>query len=389
LVLATDITSHQREVEQALEAQRVELIGRIAGGVAHHFNNILTVISGHTEVLMGRASTDELTSHLKKMSVATHRGVCLTRQLLAAGGQQTLDLAPVDLHGCLRRMEPTLQRVLEGVSLRTHFSNTLAPAQADARAVENIVIALVLNGRDAMGGKGELTLSTRAVRINQSDARCLSGLKPGEYICLKVSDTGCGMTPEVQARIYEPFFTTKDVGQARGLGLASAYGLIRQQSGWIEWRSEVKKGTDVEVLLPRALKTAGASAGLVTALKSRTVLLVEPDERARALARYVLNRIGHTVIECDSAALAWSFWESQHSRIELLLTAIALPGEVPGQKLAKRLQLAKPSLKVLYTCGDSDQDKELSTGLESDSIVAKPYTAEKMLKSIEKILADS
>jgi PAS domain S-box-containing protein len=378
LILGTDLTSRRQEQEQSLETQRLRLIGKVAGGVAHHFNNILTVISGNTELLERTASGDETKTQLSQISTATHRAACLTQQLLAAGGAQLLQPAPLNLNSCLKRLASTLERVAGD---RIVIENRLAPdlplVMADARAVESIVVGLALNARDAMSGKGTLTLSTKVVRISEFEARNRNDKKAGEFVCLSVRDTGCGMTPETRARLYEPFFTTQDIGKAAGLGLASTYGLAKQHSGWIECVSEINKGTDVKLFLPVAPNGAAVANAPTTKLSTGTVLLIEPDERTRALARYILNRQGYSVIECDGAEIALNLWESEQVRVNLVLTATTLPGRISGFQLVKHLQTTKPGLKAVYLYGSADQDQqEMNT-------LTKPYTAEGLLAAIE------
>jgi PAS domain S-box-containing protein len=389
LVLANDITARQRHERQLLETQKMELIGKVASGVAHHFNNILAVITGHTELLLKGSTGEDSARQLNQVAAATNRGACFTRQLLAAGGQQILNLEPLSLNDSLQRMNPMLRRLLgDSIALENSLAPGLLPVLADARTVENIVLNLVLNARDAMSGKGTLTLNTKAVWISETEARRKVHARAGEFVRLRVCDTGYGMSSEVQARLFEPFFTTKDIGQAAGLGLASAYGLARQQSGWIECISELGKGTEVHVFLPCAPRSSlavRASTDVVKPVACGTVLFVEPDDRARALGRFFLNRHGYVVIEADSAALALSLWESEHAKIDLLLTETSLPGEMSGPQLAECLRSAKPALKVMYA-HNSESDEQPPSLSESQSIVAKPYTAEGLVKKVEQYL---
>jgi PAS domain S-box-containing protein len=391
LVLANDISARRRLEQQLLEGQRMELIANVAGGVAHHFNNILTAISGHSDLLLQTSSREEATRQLNQLAAATHRGACLTRQLLAAGGQQMVNLEPLNLNDILQRLNPMLRRLLgDSIALQSSLGADLPLTIADLRAVENMVVSLVLNARDAMSGGGTLALSTKAVWITEAEARHHHHAGAAEFVCLRVCDTGCGMSPEVQARLFEPFFTTKQAGQAMGLGLASAYGAARQHLGWVECVSEVGRGTEVKVFLPCAPRsTEGAGANLCVARPAtrQTVLFVEPDDRMRALGRFILNRQGYSVIEADTASLALSLWEAERKKIDLVLTDIALPGGVSGVKFVGKLQAAKPGLKVIFVRG-SLEIKEQALALSGpQTVLAKPYTAEALLPAVEKCLA--
>ena len=389
LVLATDISARQRHEQQLLERQKFEVIDKIAGGVAHHFNNILTVVSGHTDVLMEGRPGEEIAGQLNNIATAVHRGTCLTRQLLAAGGRQALNLAPLNLNDAIQRSIPTLRRLLgEAITQQSCLASGLPAVMADARAIENIIIALVLNARDAMAGPGTLTLITKAVRITEAEARQGDAAPAEEFVRLSVCDTGRGMPPDVQARLFEPFFTTKDIGKAAGMGLASVRGLVKQHSGSVQCVSEVGKGTEIHIFLPCAPQSTAkveASATVPTTRPAReTVLLVEPDDRARALGRFILNRQGYVVIEADSASLALSLWQSQHARIAIVITEISLSDSLSGPRLVEQLRAIKPDVKAIYTC-NPDTNPPMLPG--QHVLLPKPYTVNGLIKKVEQLLA--
>jgi PAS domain S-box-containing protein len=391
LILAHNVSqSRRRELEQR-QARKMEIIGRVSGGVAHQFNNIFSEIEGQTALWSRLLQNPETADQLKQISAAVTRGSALTRQLLAVGQKDSLKLEAVDLNGLLQNLSTPLRRLVgEHIVLQNNYGSFMLPVLADQRLLEHIIMNLVLNARDAMPRSGTLTISTATVRTDDTHAQGFSRAGAKEFVRLVVRDTGCGMTPEIQARLFEPFFTTKDPDKSIGLGLASVYGAVKQQSGWVEFSSEVGVGTEFKVFLPCAptstiLLQTGSRAG--TPLVRGTVMLVEPDDRMRVLARCILNWNGYRVVEADCSSAALSLWENEASNIDLLFADLDLPGDISGRDLADRLRKAKPGLKVVYSyassSGKTGQDPVRLEGLK---FIPKPFNAEKLLQEVQDCL---
>ena len=383
LFLANDITRRRRREMEVRKAHKLEIIGQVAGGVAHHFNNILAIIEGHVSVLLEKPLDLKSAEQVEHISATVGRAANLTRQLLAAGGRQLINPAPVDLNGLIRNMTPLLRRLAgERIALDNTFS-WLPPALADRQSVERVIVNLVLNARDAMPNGGKLTFRTAKVHLDEDAVESGHSGKSGDFIRLAVRDTGCGMTPQVQSRLFEPFFTTKGPGKGLGLGLASVYGLVKQQGGWIEFTTHARVGTEFKIFLPCAPESTNTDATPAAPAKG-TILLVEAEERTRALARFVLDRHGYRIIEADCAATALVLWAGQGASVDLLLTDMNFPNGLSGCDLALQLRQSRPGLKVVYTSGangdTADQDPALWEGLK---IISKPYSPDTLLQAVQ------
>jgi two-component system, cell cycle sensor histidine kinase and response regulator CckA len=384
LVLVTDIGERRRREAELCHTGKMKVVGEVAAGVAHHFNNLLTIISGYASILLEKLQDRPLLEPLQHIGSAAHRGAMLTRQLLIAAGRQSIRAQPLDLNAVIRNHVSMLRRLLgPGIVLREGYGSCLGPVLADPNLVEHILVHLVHNARDAMPTGGVLSISTSAARRNADPRTNNPQLRPGEFVCIAIRDSGSGMTPEVRARLFEPFFTTKDVGKATGLGLASVYGAVKQQGGTIEVTTEVNAGTEFRIFLPRAADSslpAQDQAG--TSLRPATVLLVEPEDRQRGLARHILQRNGHLVVEADSGSVALVLWESRAAEIDVLLTDFNLGGEITGSELAVRLQKAKPGLKVIYSLASNpvQSQRPASDGVP---VICKPYVAERLTEALK------
>jgi two-component system, cell cycle sensor histidine kinase and response regulator CckA len=398
LVLANDISERHRREQDLLEAQKMQTIGQLAGGAAHHLNNMLTIIDGHASLLLHKPHDATTTEQLKQISSAAGRAASLTRQLLAAGGRHLMQKEVVDLNGLVRNHMPMLRRLIgDSIALQHSFASNRAPILADPHLVEHIIVNLVLNARDSMPTGGTLTISTAPMRFEENEPRRPVQAKTGDFVCLAIQDTGCGMTPEVQARVFEPFFTTRDIGKGTGLGLASVHGAVKQHSGWVEFTSELGVGTEFRVFLPCAPSQTGTTSesGLkqealpaVPAVRRETVLLVDPHDRVRSLARFVLDKHGYQVIEADTGPTALFLWEWQSAQIDVLLTDFKLSAGFSGPQLAKQLCEAKPGLKVVYTCDCSpDADGEVAMPMEGQRFVSKPFSPDRLVQTVEACLA--
>jgi signal transduction histidine kinase len=308
LVLAEDVGQRRPRELASRQALRMEVIGRVAGGVAHHLNNILAIIQGHASLLLNKPQDPKTAEQLTHVSSAVTRAAALTQQLLAAGSRRSARPEPHDLNSLIRQQSQILHRLVgDKIVIENAWGSYLVPVFADRYLLEYILVNLVLNARDAMPSGGTITISTATLRLNDTQVQGNHEAREGEFVRLAVRDTGCGMTPEVQTHLFEPFFTTKDIGRASGLGLAGVYGAVRQQSGWIEFTTDVGVGTEFRVFLPSA-PSAEVLSRMETKAATRvikaTIMLLEPDDRARGLARCVLNWNDYRVVEADSSATA-------------------------------------------------------------------------------------
>ncbi len=386
LLVATDVTLQRQRSQQAQEAQKTEALRQIAGGVTHHFNNILAVIDDQVSVLRLKSADAALAEPLERISAATHRGATLTRQLQAANAQQPIEPKALDLNGLIRKLTPAFRRLAGGhIVIQNTFGAGLRPIRADVRTVEEVITELVLNALGAMPAGGTLNLSTAIVHLDGVQARQHPGARAGEFVRLAVRDTGCGMTPEVQARLFEPFFTTRQGSQGAGLGLAAVLGALKQHGGWLEFTTQPGAGTEFSVFFPCA--PAEESRATPTAF-GETILLVEGNERARAVARFFLNRQGYRVIEADSADTALTLWDGQGAKVDLLLADLRLSGSISGRVLAEKLQQTKPTLKVVFTADvNPDENGEPPPPVEGVSFIPKPFTPDGLLETVQNCLA--
>ncbi len=370
--------------EQLRQAQKMEAVGRLAGGVAHDFNNLLTVITGYSDVLLFDESlSKEKADQIKEISAAAHRAAGLTRQLLAFSRKQKITLKPVSLNELIEDVQKMLRRIIgEDVRLENSFAPRLPLILADTGMMEQILMNLAVNARDAMPNGGKLFINTDAVTVTPDYVRHNSEARPGKFVCLTVRDTGCGMSPEILARLFEPFFTTKDQGKGTGLGLATVYGITQQHEGWIEVESAVDAGTAFKLFFPTTEKKNAMDQSTVRPKirgGTETILLVEDDAGVRSLARHILRRYGYNVIEAQSGVEALKVWDEVGGTVDLLLTDIVMPDGITGPDLAKRLQDKKPGLIVLFTSGYSlttiGPDVDLRDG---ENFLQKPYHPDKL-----------
>jgi PAS domain S-box-containing protein len=392
LVVANDISSRRHQEAAVRDAERMAVIGHVAGGVAHHLNNALTVVEGHASLLQRQELDPEANEHLAQISQAADRAVNITRQLLLVGGQQTIQLAPVNLSNRVHEVNQMLRRVAgKLVEVQLNLAADVPMVLADARLVDQMLVSLVLNARDAMPLGGPLTISVSAVRLDEKQAGRHHAARAGGFVRLSVRDSGRGMTPEVRARLFEPFFTTHDIGKGMGLGLASVWGAVKQHSGWVEVTSEPGAGAEFSLFFPSApteVKAAVTTPVPAQVARRETVLVIEPDERARCLARFILSHKGYRVIEADSDPTALTIWESQSAQVSLVLTSLELTGTMSGQELAARLQQTNPRLKVLFAFGGGGEDVGQLPRVElaGNGFVSKPYTAAKLVQAVEAAL---
>ena len=379
--------------EQLRQSQKLEAIGQLAGGVAHDFNNLLTVINGNASLLIGLGRLDAEQSGLAQQVVeAAERAASLTRQLLMFSRKQPLRPVDLDLNEVARKMTGMLQRILgEDISLRTSYQAGLPRVHGDTSMLEQTILNLSVNARDAMPTGGAITIATTRHCFTAGDLTTHPDSSPGEFVCLSVADTGTGIPPENLPHIFEPFFTTKDVNKGTGLGLAMVYGVVKQHHGWIEVQSTAATGTTFRIFLP-AVPSPGEftreSTQICDLPVGREIVLVVEDEPAlRILVHRVLARCGYTVLLADSGREAITLWKQNRDRIELLLTDIIMPDGMTGWQLAGRLLGEKPELKVIYTSGYSAETAGHKPGaMDSHLFLPKPYAPRELAQLVRTAL---
>ncbi|MEZ5101303.1 MAG: ATP-binding protein [Thermoleophilia bacterium] len=393
-LLATlhDLTDRRRLENELRQSQKMEAIGQLAGGVAHDFNNLLTAISGYTELLLlklrdgdpGRRDAEEVRR-------AAQRAATLTQQLLAFSRRQMLRPRPLDLNAVIDGMDAMLRRLIgEHIELVSVPAQDLGQVSADPGQLEQVMLNLAVNARDAMPDGGKLVLETAKVTLDKSQAR-RHGVEPGEYVVLAVSDTGCGMDDETRARIFEPFFTTKEQGKGTGLGLATVYGIVTQSGGAVGVESAPGAGSRFTVLLPRLAVELPAPApeptGTTEALRgTETVLLVEDEDIVRRLAHRVLSEHGYTVLEASYGDEAIQIAARHAGRIHLLVTDVVMP-QMSGRELAAAVVRLRPDTRVLYMSGYTDSVFG-SAGILDDRtwFLAKPFTPLALARKAREVL---
>jgi PAS domain S-box-containing protein len=385
-----DITERKRLEEQSRQAQKMEAIGRLAGGVAHDFNNLLTIISGNSELLLDRIDPakppHKNASQIKK---AADQASDLVRQLLAFSRMQVLQPSVLDLNRILSETVKMLPRLLrEDIEVVLVPGASLGLVKADQNQIDQIILNLAVNARDAMPQGGKLTIQTANADLDESHARLHSPVKPGKYVTLAVTDTGMGMDAETQAHIFEPFFTTKEPGNGTGLGLATVYGIVKQSGGWIWVFSEVGRGTTVKIYLPRIEQPV--AAGIASASRAscpggtETILFVEDQEGIRNLARPFLEDIGYKVLEAGDGEAALKIAKQYKGEIHLLLTDVVMP-KMGGHALAKRMAVLRPDVRVLYISGYAEYapDKDSHDGAFR---LQKPFAMDTLARKVREVL---
>ena len=393
-LFAEDVTERRALEQQLRQSQKMEAVGRLAGGIAHDFNNLLMVISGYSEFLLDRLGPDPaLRAPAQEIASAAGRATSLTRQLLAFSRKQMLAPKILDLNGVVTENLKMLTRVIgEDIDLVMIPAAGLGTVRADAGQIEQVIMNLAVNARDAMPSGGKLTIETSNLSLDEEHARFHPPLIPGKYVMLAISDTGAGMDSETQSRIFEPFFTTKGT-KGTGLGLSTVYGIVKQSGGYIWVSSEQGKGTTFKIYLPRVAEAVESPAQVVVAPESaatepgtETILLVEDEANLRYLARQFLEKQGYRVIDAADGAVAMQIAVAHEGVIHLLLTDVIMPG-MNGRELAQRISEIRPNVKVLYMSGYTEnvigRNGTLDAGVR---LLQKPFTLRDLKSKVREVL---
>jgi len=390
LCIARDVTDRRQLEERLVQSEKIESIGRLAGGIAHDFNNLLTAILGYTELLLAnRHADDPDRADLEEVQKAGQRAAALTQQLLAFSRKQVLLPKDVDLNQTVIGLQSMLGRLIrEDITLQCHVAGAPGWVRIDPHQIEQVILNLVLNARDALPGGGRIVIEVDSVIVSPGAAA-----PPGEYVRLRVSDDGVGMSAETRAHLFEPFFTTKELGKGTGLGLASVYGIVRQSNGFIAVDSESGTGTTFTMHFPAVDASQTTETPLparaATADGQETVMLVEDEEAVRRIISTALRRHGYRVLEAATPNAAIALMEQHPDRIDLLVSDVVMP-EMNGPALAQRLVGMRPSLRVLFVSGYADvlatQQADASSHLD---FLSKPFKASELAEKVRSILARS
>ncbi len=392
IAFVSDISQRKLLEEQLLHAQKMEAVGRLAGGVAHDFNNMLTVISGYNRMILDDLSPlDPLRGNAEEILKAADRAGALTNQLLAFSRRQIMRPTVLNVNALLANTEKMLRRLIgEDVELRLRPGEGLGNIRADSNHIEQAIVNLAVNARDAMPGGGQIVIETGNVYLDENYSRTHLGVQPGEFVMVAVSDTGHGMDAETRRHIFEPFFTTKERGKGTGLGLATVYGMVKQSGGDIWVYSELGKGTTFKLYFPRvqdaaAQQTSGESDR--TQIRgTETILLVEDEKAVRELTLKMLQQLGYTVMASESGEAALALSEAYPGEIALLVTDVVMPN-MSGRQLADALIKARPGIKVLYLSGYTENTVIHHGVLEQGvDFLPKPFSREVLAQKIREIL---
>ncbi len=389
--VSLDITDRRKIEEQLRQIQKMEAIGTLSGGIAHDFNNLLTVIKGYTGMVLDAVEEENLRLLVSNIDQAADRAASLTRQLLAYSRRQVLQPKVINLNALVMNLDKMLQRLIgEDIEMKSVIEPNLGSVKADPGQIEQVIMNLAVNARDAMPKGGSLTVETANIDLDEAYAREHAGVVPGRYVMMAVSDTGVGMDSETKVQIFEPFFTTKVLGRGTGLGLSMAYGIVKQSGGFLEVYSEPGLGTTFKIYLPRVEEAAETLPGTplpAPALRgSETILLVEDDRQVRDLAAAVLSSSGYTVLAADSAAAVVSMCMQHAGAIHLLLTDVVMPGS-GGREIAKQVTARRPGIKILYMSGYTTNAIVHHGVLDvGTSFLQKPFTPTSLARKVREVL---
>ncbi len=392
LLAIQDVSDQRRLEEQLRHSQKLEAVGQFAAGVAHDFNNMLTVIQGHASIHLAANNLErDVSNSLQQVSLAAERAAALTRQLLTFSRKQIVQPRVLELNAIVQNLHDMLRRLIgEHITLRCEFADYLPALHADESNLEQIIVNLVVNARDAMPHGGELTVRTEVATLDKAKAARHPQARAGRFVCLRIADTGCGMDAVTLSHIFEPFFTTKEVGKGSGLGLATVYGIVAQQDGWIEVSSEVGRGTEIAIFLPPCDAAASPTAPSETpALRggTETILVVEDEPAVREIMTEVLRQHGYHVLEAADGPEAMRMWGEKKDVIDLLVTDIVMPNGIKGNVLADRLTAEKTGLPVIFSSGYSAEFATADSPLdEKFRVLEKPYKPEVLVRAVRECL---
>jgi PAS domain S-box-containing protein len=392
-IIALDVTDRKVLEDQLRQARKMEAVGMLAGGIAHDFNNLLTIISGYSQILLNSIPAGDpnhiSVEHIMK---AGERAAALTSQLLTFSRRQAIQLRVLDLNTLVYTMGAMLQRLIsEDVELRLVLGSELGRVNADPGQIEQVIMNLVVNSRDAMPHGGVLTIETANAELGKDQAGLHIPVGVGSYVALRVSDTGLGMDAETRTHVFEPFFTTKGTGRGTGLGLSTVVGIVKQSGGSLEVRSEPGQGTQVTVYLPRIEQPEAAESQNLSRRASRgseTILLVEDEDMVRALVRQTLEREGYRILDAPDPATAQRLCERYPAPLHLLITDVVLPKQ-SGRKLAESLLERRPRMRVLYMSGHTDQVLTHGLGEPGRPFLQKPFTPAALADKVREVLDEN
>jgi hypothetical protein len=393
IAFVSDISQRKRLEEQLLHAQKMEAVGRLAGGVAHDFNNMLTVISGYNRMILDELSTmDPLRGYAEEILKAADRAAALTNQLLAFSRRQIMQPRVINVNAVLIQTQKMLQRLIgEDIELILDLGVDIRNIKADPGHVEQAIVNLAVNARDAMPMGGHLRIETADVVLDETYARTHMGVKPGEFTMIAVSDDGHGMDAETRRHIFEPFFTTKEKGKGTGLGLATVYGIVKQTGGDIWVYSEPGQGTTFKLYFPRVFEPVSDSAGSDPSATRQsggeTVLVVEDEQAVRDLTVRILQQLGYTILTASSGGEALEISQTHAGHIDLLLTDVVMP-QMSGRQLADHLRESRPKTKVLFLSGYTENTVVHHGVLDAGvDFLPKPFSRENLSKKLREVLA--
>jgi two-component system cell cycle sensor histidine kinase/response regulator CckA len=388
-----DVTEKKKLEQELNQAQKMEAVGTMAGGIAHDFNNLLTAIIGYSELLLAECEPGSVMQNdIAEIDKTARRAAALTRRLLTFAKGQTKQVAPVDLNTVVSGLDKMLNRLIgENIELRSELAADLPRVSADAGQIEQVIVNLVLNSRDAMPKGGRLTVGTKYVTLDEKACRGRPGASPGNWVCLTVRDDGQGMDPKVVERVFEPFYTTKEVGRGTGLGLSVVFGIVKSHQGWIEIKSEPSKGTEVAVFLAGLSRTGGDEdlrpiEDLDLRGNGERVLLVEDQDEVRALAKRALEKQGYIVFAAVDCTEALEVYEKEGRRFDIVFSDVVLPDR-SGVELAERIRSGDPEVAILLTSGYTDQRAHWGIiEKQGYGFLRKPYDLAELVRAMRKAL---
>jgi nitrogen-specific signal transduction histidine kinase/CheY-like chemotaxis protein len=392
LSLFRDVTAQRRLEEQLRQSQKMEAIGQLAGGVAHDFNNILTVIHGHASLLQANNLDAMAARSAQQIGLAAERAASLTRQLLTFSRRQLIQPKRLDMNKIIGNMSDMLGRMLgEDVTLRLNYCQSPATVEADVGMMEQVLLNLAVNARDAMPRGGQLAVRIAIVEVDEAHVQRHPEARVGRFVCVSKTDTGNGIPPEFLPRIFEPFFTTKEVGKGTGLGLATVYGIVKQHQGWIEVESTVGKGSTFSIYIPylgaHRPEAEKPTPQITIRGGTETILLVEDEKPVRELVARVLERHGYKVLQAATGLEAVEIWRGHSKDIALLLTDLVMPENMNGRELAEKLSADRPDLKVIFSSGYSADIVGKDFRLEPElNYLQKPYQPQTLIVAVRRCL---